>query len=250
MLRGISRMWGPLAAMVMAAGLAACDGSNIKINGEEGVPLADLDLSGDPPTVLVLAGPDSVRVTDGDTLTISVEGDQAAIDALRFSRDGKTLAITRLDGSWKDTGKAMVFVTMPSPEELTLLASGTIEADSLSRDASVQVLGSGKVTVGRVAADSLNVNIAGSGSYEGTGSVTELEVAMAGSGSAAMPGLKVAKADVSIMGSGGTEFDSDGEVTANIMGSGNVTVNGRATCTLNSLGSGKLTCNSVQQADK
>ena len=64
------------------------------------------------------------------------------------------------------------------------------------------------------------------------------------------PFAKVAKADVSIMGSGGTEFDSDGEVTANIMGSGNVTVNGRATCTLNSLGSGKLTCNSVQQADK
>ncbi|MDZ4308463.1 head GIN domain-containing protein [Allopontixanthobacter sp.] len=250
MLRGISRMWGPLAAVVLAAGLAACDGPDIKINGKEGVPLADLDLTGAPPTEVVLAGPDSVRISDGETLAISVEGDQAAIDALRFSLENGTLAITRMDGSWKNTGKAEVKVTMPPPNSLTLLASGTIEAASLSGDASVQLLGSGKVTAARVTADVLKVNIAGSGSYEATGTAERLEVSMAGSGSAAMPALKADQAEVSIMGSGSTEFASDGKVAANIMGSGDVTVNGRATCTLSSLGSGKLTCNSVQQADK
>lgn len=250
MLHFISRLGLPLAATVLVAALAGCDGSNITINGEEGVPLADLDLTGDPPTSLVLAGPDSVRISDGETLAISVTGDQAAIDALRFSREGDTLAITRLDGSWKNTGMAEVRVTMPSPEDLTLLASGRIDADSLSGDASVQVLGSGKVKVARVSADSLDVKIGGSGSYEASGTASRLDVSMAGSGSVAMAGLKTDKADISIMGSGDTEFASDGEVSANVMGSGNVTVNGRATCTLNSLGSGTVTCNSVQQARK
>lgn len=250
MLHGFFRKVAPLAAMAMAAGLAGCDKMDFKVGDMEGVPLAELDMSGDPPTKLVLAGPDRVVITNGKKLAITVKGDRAAIDALRFSLKDGTLGILRADSSWKSTGTATIQVTMPSPQSLTLLASGTIEAASLSGDASVQILGSGKVSTAKVAANSLDITIAGSGSYDAAGVAKKLDLSVAGSGSAAMSALKADSADISVMGSGNTEFASDGEVSAKIMGSGNVTVIGRATCTVNSMGSGTLTCKAKEQAGK
>ncbi len=250
MLHGFFRKVAPLAAIAMAAGLAGCDKMNFKIGDMEGVPLADLDMSGDPPTQLALAGPDTVVITDGKKLAITVEGDQTAIDALRFSLKDGTLGILRADQSWKNTGTATIRVTIPSPKSLTLLASGMIEAASLSGDASVQILGSGKVSTAKVAANSLDITIAGSGSYAAAGATKSLDLSVAGSGSAAMAGLKADSADISVLGSGNTEFASDGNVSAEIMGSGNVTVIGRATCTVNSMGSGTVTCKPVQQEGK
>jgi hypothetical protein len=39
----------PVLAVALAAGVAGCDKATIKINGEEGKKLADLDLSGKAP---------------------------------------------------------------------------------------------------------------------------------------------------------------------------------------------------------
>ena len=247
MLHGLFRKIAPLAAMALATGLAGCDKVNIKMGDMDGVQLADLVMSGDPPTELALAGPDTIIISDGKKLAITVEGDQAAIDALRFSLKDGTLSIMRENESWKNSGTATVRVTMPSPKSLTLLASGAIEAASLSGDASVQILGSGKVSTAKVNADSLDLTIAGSGTYKAAGKTKSLDLTVAGSGSADMAGLKVDSADISVMGSGNAEFASDGAVSAEIMGSGNVTVIGRATCKVNSMGSGNVTCKPGQE---
>lgn len=250
MLHGFFRKMAPLAVMAMATGLAGCDKMGVKINDMEGVPLADLDMSGDPPTELALAGPDTVIITNGKKLAITVEGDQAAIDAMRFSLKDGTLGILRASENWKNTGAATVRVTMPSPKSLTLLASGKIEAESMAGAASVQILGSGKIAIAGVAADSLDVTIAGSGSFDAAGTTRSMEMTVAGSGGASMAGLKTDGGKISIMGSGSAEFASDGEVSAEIMGSGNVTVIGNATCTVNSMGSGTVTCKNVKQEGK
>lgn len=248
MLNGFFKKIAPLAAVAMAAGLTGCDKMNLNINGAEGVPLADLDTSGDPPTELVLAGPDTVIISNGKKLAIAVEGDKSAIDALRFSLKGGTLGIMRENESWKNSGKATVRITMPPPKSLTLLASGAIEAASLSGDASVQILGSGKVKTAHVKASSLDLTIAGSGTYEAAGVTKSMDLTVAGSGSANMAGLKVDSAEISVLGSGNAEFSSDGSVAADIMGSGNVTVIGRATCKINSMGSGTVTCKPADEA--
>ncbi len=247
MLHGFFRKIAPLAAIAMATGLAGCDKMNFKIGDTEGVPLADLDMAGEPPTEVALAGPDTVVITDGKKLAITVEGDQATVDAMRFSIKDGTLGILRADKSWKDTGTATVRVTMPSPKSLTLLASGRIEAASLSGDASVQILGSGKVAVASAAADSLDVTIAGSGSFDAAGTAKSMDLTVAGSGGASMAALKADSAKISIMGSGSAEFASDGDVSADMMGSGNVTIIGSATCKVNSMGSGTVTCKNVSQ---
>lgn len=246
-----AKAMGPIIAVALAAGIAGCDGfkdAKVSINGEEGKPLAELDLTGTAPSELVLAGPDEVRVTTGDKLAITVEGDQAVTDQLRFSIKDGSLAIHR-KGEMFGSGSsvAIVNVTMPAPKGVVMAGSGKITAANLASKANVTVAGSGTIETTSVSGDSLDVTIAGSGNYRAAGNVKTLDMTIAGSGSAQMDALRVDKADVSIAGSGSTAFTSDGEVEASIMGSGNVTVKGRARCTLSSMGSGKLVCETAVQ---
>jgi hypothetical protein len=248
-----AKAMGPIIAVALAAGVAGCDGfkDGTKINGEEGKPLAELDMSGAAPDELVMAGPDEVRITTGDKLAITVEGDQAVKDQLRFSIKDGSLAIHR-KGEMFGSGSAVaiVNVTMPAPKEVVMAGSGKITAANLASKANVTVAGSGTIETTAIAGESLDLTIAGSGNFRAAGNVKTLDLTIAGSGSAQMDALRVDKADVSIAGSGSTAFTSDGEVEASIMGSGNVTVKGRARCTLSSMGSGKLVCETpVQQKD-
>lgn len=242
MLHKILKGLAPLAVLAGAALVGGCDGVNIQIGDEEAVPLAELDMSGDAPTEIVLAGPDKVIVRDGSELDIEVAGDDDAVDALRFSIDDGTLAITRKKDSWKDKGTATVTVTLPELNEVVLAGSGDIEIEKMSRRAEVTIAGSGTAKVAELTAENFDMTIAGAGDFEAAGSVDRLDMTIAGSGRAKMAGLKVERADISVAGSGDAEFSSDGKVEASIVGSGRVTVLGRADCTVSAVGSGKLNC--------
>lgn len=231
-----------VAAVALALAAAACgSGMNISVGDEEGVPLADLDTSGAAPTKLVLASPDKVVISEGSTLDISVSGDAAAIEALRFNLEDGRLGIMREKDS-KVAGKATVAVTMPPAREFVLAGSGDIQAPSMVDEAEVNIAGSGNVAVARVAASRLNVNVMGSGTLSAAGTAERLDLNVAGSGMLDARRLKVERADINIAGSGGGEFASDGTVNANVAGSGDVTVYGRATCKISAMGSGKLRC--------
>ena len=233
---------GPIIAVALAAGAAGCEGK-VSINGGEGKPLAELDLSGQAPEELVLAGPDEVRVTMGDKLAITVDGDSEVRDQLRFTLKDGSLAIHRQDKTFAASEKvAIINVTMPAPREVVMAGSGKITAAQLASKAEVTVAGSGTIESSAVSGESLDLTIAGSGNFRAAGEVKKLDMTIAGSGSAQMDALKAERAEVNIAGSGNTVFASDGDVQANIMGSGNVTVKGRARCTVSSLGSGKLVC--------
>lgn len=245
LLRGLA----PLAAVAFAAGIAGCKDAHISIGDEEGVPLAELDMSGDPPTRLVLAGPDSVVVTDGEALAIDVEGDDAAVEVLRFSLDDGTLGISR-DSEHRVSGRATVRVTMPAPESIVIAGSGGVAAQSMAKEAEATIAGSGRLDVAFLAADSLEVNVMGSGTFGAGGTAKKLDLTVAGSGSMEAKDLKVDSADITIMGSGDADFASDGTVEAEVMGSGSVTITGSATCTVNSMGSGTVTCRATAPAEE
>ena len=230
------------AAVALALAVTACgSGMNIVVGDDDGVRLADLDTSGEAPTKLVLASPDNVVIREGDTLAISVSGDPAAIEALRFNLEEGRLGIMRERGT-KIDGKATVAVTMPAAQEFVLAGSGDIEAPTMVDRAEVNIAGSGKVAVAKIAAERLKVNVMGSGTLSAAGTAERLDFNVAGSGKLAARGLKVERAEINIAGSGGGEFASDGKVSANVAGSGDVTVYGRADCKISAVGSGKLRC--------
>lgn len=247
MLQQIFKRIAPVAALALGTAVAGCD-IDVTFNGEEGVPLAELDMSGDAPTGLALLGPDAVVITAGETLDIDLEGDPEAVEAMRFTLEGGTLGILRDSDVYDGNSQVTVRVTMPAPSDLTMAGSGTIESEAVASSADVTSAGSGSINITGVDAQDLEITIAGSGSITASGTTDRLEVTIAGSGGVNMPELKAEEAEVSIAGSGSVAFASDGKVEANIMGSGSVVVAGDATCELNSMGSGTLTCNSVSDA--
>lgn len=243
------RAFAPVIAVAMASGVSACDGASIKINGEEGKRLSELDLSGKAPEEIVLLGPDQVEVTNGEKLAITVDGDPEAAEQMRFSLKDGSLAILREGQVKLGGGKvAVVHITMPAPRKVNMLGSGKITAAALAPDAEVTVAGSGQIEAGSVSGSKLEVALPGSGSFRAAGNVGTLELSILGSGSARLDAVKVDKASVTIAGSGDAAFASDGEVKADILGSGKVTVRGRASCTVSAMGSGKLVCETPAQS--
>ena len=250
MLHRILKGAAPVAAMALGLMAAGCKDVEFRWgNGEEdGVPLAELDYEGATPDKVALLGPDTVVVTEGKTLTIKVEGDSKAVEALRFKLNDGTFGVSRASGSRGIDGVATVRITMPSPRALMLAGSGGIAAQTLADRAEIDIAGSGRVDVASVRASRLEVNVAGSGSTGVAGTAESLELNIVGSGQADLGELKVDAAEVNIMGSGSGEFASDGQIEANVMGSGTVTVSGNAECKINAMGSGSLRCRPAKDA--
>lgn len=248
MLKTMLRNFAPLAALALGTALSGCDDVNIRINDEDAVPLAELDMSGDPPTGLAVVAPDRIILTEGDALDITVEGDEEAVEALRFTNGGGTLGIMRKQDGWKG-GTAIVRVTMPAPKEITLAGSGSVEAPRLAEKAAINIAGSGSVDVQQIASELLEISMGGSGKVTGSGTTERIEVNSAGSGSVDLAGVKTERAELTIVGSGDVSLASDGEVEASIAGSGSVYVTGSATCTVSAVGSGKLVCKPAGEAE-
>lgn len=238
----------PVAGIALASALSGCNSNvDFKIGDVDGVPLAELDLSGDPPKSLILAAPVKVVIKNGEALKIIPEGDGDVINRLRFSiRDGQ-LGIGMESGNWNSNERTIINVTMPAPQSLTVAGSGSIDAAAIEGDADINLLGSGSLAVKSIKADKLNITIAASGSVKGAGTAKKLDLDILGSGGVQMADLSVETAQVDVMGSGSAAFASDGKVKANIMGSGSVRVIGRADCEVSSMGSGSLKCEAPTQ---
>lgn len=151
-----ARGLGPIVAIGLAAALAGCDGAKVTFDGEQGKPLEELDLTGAAPTGVALLGPDTVRITRGDTLTIRIDGDPEAASAMRFTlKDGK-LGILRKDGNWGRDKAVSVNVTLPALSEIAAMGSGSVSADRIGGKASVSIGGSGSVETAVVEANRWN----------------------------------------------------------------------------------------------
>ena len=258
--RGFEKMFravGPFVAMAAMSGVMAAGRKNGKFqfdwDGPDcgagkgfgtkvGVPLDELDMGGETPTGLVLAGADSVVVTLGADFAIAVQGDDEAKQALRFALKDGALHVASNNSNHGGEGIATITVTMPPPDKVTIAGSGEITLARLADEAEVVIAGSGRIVAQDLALGKLDVSIAGSGRFKASGTVGQLDLNVAGSGRAKMAEVMVDKARVTIAGSGSAVFASDGEVRARLMGSGTVTVRGAARCKVQGMGSGSLVC--------
>lgn len=238
----------PIAALGLGALLSGCSGNaNVTINGQDGVPLSELDMGGSAPDELVVSGGDKVIVTEGDALDITVEGDEDSVAALRFVRDGDMIGVTREDG-WNSKGAATVRITMATPRELVIGGSGEIETPAVAKDAEATIGGSGKIQIGELDADSLEVAMGGNGEITASGKVKKLEISIGGSGTVNFDEVMADDVEISIGGSGDVALQSNGTVEASIGGSGDINVTGSAKCSLSSFGSGTLNCRPAETA--
>jgi len=258
--RGFEKMFravGPFVAMAAMSGVMAAGRKNGKFQfdwdgpdcgagkgfGTRGNgPLDELDMGGETPTGLVLAGADRLSVVEGEDFAIAVQGDDEAREALRFCLKDGALHLSSDNTAYGDEGIATITVTMPAPRKVTIAGAGRIRLAALADGAEIVIAGAGRIEADEIAVDRLDVSIAGAGQFKAGGTVARLDINVAGAGRAKMAEVMVEKARVTIAGSGSAVFASDGEVRARLMGSGTVTVRGAARCKVQGMGSGTLVC--------
>ena len=170
-----------------------------------------------------------VYYTQGDTLSIRLEGDTASTRHTIVTGNGKTLPISAAndgDLTTKLKYQMKVYVTSPTLAEVAIKGSGNFIAErGISADKlSMHIAGSGDIKVKGVKADDFSIDIAGSGDAYASG----INAKKAYTSGITMDGIKADNFTGSIAGSGdikATRADI-GKASCSIAGSGDIAIKG------------------------
>ncbi len=171
-----------------------------------------------------LAAPVKVDVTQGDSESLVVEGDEAALAELETVVEQSTLRIrTRLHKTVAGMSRVRVHIGARAIEALRVSGSGDIVTTSLRAPAlKVAVSGSGDIRIGALEATTLEVSVAGSGDVSIGGRTDSIATSIAGSGDVKAGKLASRTARVSITGSGDVTVWAREALQVSVMGSGDV----------------------------
>ncbi|HEY0114464.1 MAG TPA: head GIN domain-containing protein [Allosphingosinicella sp.] len=190
-----------------------------------------------------LAGDYDVRVTVGGAPAVRAEGDEAALERLEVRVQNGRLWVGTRSGSWSDSARATIHVTVPSLESAGVAGSGNMQIGALrSPQFRGEVAGSGHLVMERLESESASFEVAGSGNVRAAGRSRQANLEIAGSGTGDLTGLEAENAEISVTGSGGAQVRASGTASVSIAGSGNVSVTGGARCNVSRAGSGNVSC--------
>ena len=210
-------------------------------------------------------GPMQVEIRVGQATSLQVEGDSNILPLLRTDASSGTLRVW-VDGNVRTSHPLRVTYSTPALRQVDSNGSGAMNISGLSGgplsmalngsravrvngyvsnldvrmngsgglnasglDSSTiaaRVSGSGRLTLGRVNGDQLNLELNGSGGANASGSVRSMTVRTNGSGSADLASLTSQTAELNTNGSGSISAAVTQSVVAAANGSGRVTVYG------------------------
>lgn len=197
-------------------------------------------------TKVALKGSDDVEIRTGSAFAVRAEGPSAVPDKLLIERDGDTLKIGRKSStgfSWGGPEGARVFVTMPQLASVNLTGSGDMSIDRVDGDRfDAASTGSGSIKLAKLAAREAAFSVTGSGDIAAAGKAGKLDLSVAGSGDIDAGGLSADAAAASITGSGSIRANVAGPASVSILGSGDADLGSNAVCSTSKLGSGEVRC--------
>jgi hypothetical protein len=237
-----------LALICGAPALTACGGGSAEasdaiVPGEvETRPFTATDF-----TSVTAAGPDRVIIRYGSAFSVSARGRAGLLDRLTIRVEDGELRLGRESGiNWganERLGNAVITVTMPRLDGITLAGSGEIRADRLDGDtASLTLAGSGDLVVTDGVVGDIDITLAGSGDMQLTGRARNVDITLAGSGDISGVTYGAETADVTVAGSGSVTMRVTQRAAISVMGSGDVTLSGTTNCAINRRGSGDARC--------
>ena len=177
-------------------------------------------------SVLSVNVPANVKVKQGSTQEVVLEGDDDDLANIETYVKGDKLIIKRKDSKrWFDWGsdKINIYVTMTEIEGLHISGSGTLESDGTlkTNDLDLKVSGSGDMDIS-CNAKNIDSSISGSGKIVLDGTSQDNEISISGSGRLLAMDLQAAKYNVTISGSGNCKINVIDELVARVSGSGNI----------------------------
>ena len=143
---------------------------------------------------LASGGSADVVVTTGKAPSVRAEGSKDALDRLDVKVDGSTLRLGTKKGNWAlnwNNGKLKIYVTVPMIRSVDLAGSGEVSVDRIKvPEFSASISGSGEAKLAALDADTVKLSISGSGEFDAAGRCTDARVNVSGSGDVRISGLK------------------------------------------------------------
>ena len=170
-------------------------GTAVSINRDLS-PFEEIRLNGSLNVVVRVGQPRSVRVTTDDNL----------VQYIATEVNGQTLTIDTLRSIAPRT-RTLVEIDLPALRGASVHGSGTVEITD-------------------VAAESLELDISGSGDNKATGTADRLRVNISGSGDVSARDLRAGTVDVTVFGSGDANVFAEASLDVRIFGSGDVSYRG------------------------
>jgi hypothetical protein len=193
-------------------------------------------------------GPYEVVLTTGGTSQASASGDAAALERVSVDVQGRTLRVRpnrTASGGNLAAARGPVRITLSTRDirAATVIGPGSLAIDrarGLRLDLSVS--GSGRLSVGSVAADTLGVGLIGSGTISLAGTAKQLRASAEGSGNIDARGLKAEDADLVAGTSGEIAFQAGRTAKVRAHGRGLVQIGGTPACTVSGLAADLVRC--------
>lgn len=203
---------------------------------------------------VMLTGFDTIRI-DGAFRVVAVTGKPSgaivtggdlAIDQVSLSVEDKVLTVSASNSNWggwpgERHERPVITVTTDKVREAAVRGGGSLALDKAEgMDVRLGVMGSGRIEVENVIADSLTGVVAGSGLLKLGGAAANARFTNSGSGAIDAGGLTVRDLAVTSDGTGSNHFTATRSADITAMGVGDVTIDGPAACT--SRGPGPVRC--------
>ena len=194
---------------------------------------------------ITLSGRHNVYITMGNTESLRLEGDAAAINEIETKVEDGVLKIRNKKQmntrSWNNTGKVNIYIQAKSLNNLVLSGSGNVEVNGKLKSANLNntISGSGSI-IANIEVENYNAVISGSGEISAKGYAKNARITVAGSGDFDGRNLKTSNANAKVSGSGDISIIADKQLEAVMSGSGDIRYSGNAAVNSTKSGSGNI----------
>ena len=179
-----------------------------------------------------VSGSFDVYITQGSTESVKVEAPDEIIDRIITEVDGGVLKIyNKRDFNWNGwfghNQKVAIYVSLKDVNNISLSGSGDIyfKEGVSANTLKVNLVGSGDV-VGKIEVKMLETRLSGSGDIKLTGSAESSTVSIVGSGNFTARSMISVNCSVRVAGSGDAQVNVSNSLNASVSGSGDIHYSG------------------------
>ncbi len=227
-----------LASAAIVLAIVSCE----KIRGKGDITTEDRSVTGYTGISLALSG--TVYFNQDSNYSLRISAQQNVLDRIITEVDGNTLIVKlKPHVILGQHDPIRIYISAPYVSNLEVSGSGDIYAENklIGGDISVNISGSGSITISYLEADHLSAKISGSGSIKTLGGKTgEEDLKISGSGDIDQQNVVSDIVYTSTSGSGETYVNAQKLLDVNISGSGDVFYYGNPMINVHISGSGSL----------
>jgi len=197
-------------------------------------------------TAVELNGPIDLMITQGQTPSLKVRGEQRSLANIETVQDGRDLHIATKGMILNPRHRLQVELVLPSLEELVVHSSGDTRISGFNgeklelqqhgsgnvtftgryRDLTAAAHGTGNMNLNTGSSENVELEMVGSGQIASSGSCKELKAELTGSGDLDARHLAADKVTVNLRGSGTSHVFAKQSADLTLRGSGDIRVQG------------------------